>query len=176
MESKGVLMDVYEAIQKRYSARSYQGRSIEQELLERILDAGRLAPSANNRQDWKFIVAREPKQISALAGAADQPFLMSAPVILAVVSTDPTRKMSCDVEAGPVDCAIAIDHMTLAAASEGVGTCWIGHFDQEACCKLLSVPATAKIIQLLVMGYPADSPKSKSRKKLSEVVCYEKFE
>jgi nitroreductase len=169
-------MDVYEAIRKRYSVRKYGDRPISEELLERILDAGRLAPSASNRQDWKFIVVQGEQMLDALAKAADQPFIATAPVILAVVSTNPERLMYCGIPAGCVDCAIAIDHMTLAAAAEDLGTCWIGHFDQDACCELLDVPAGAKIIELLAMGYPAGSPKEKSRKKLSEVVCYEKYE
>jgi nitroreductase len=77
-----------------------------------------------------------------------------------------------------VDCAIAIDHMTLAAVAEGLGTCWIGHFDQDACRKVLGVPASAVIIELLPLGYPApgaEAPKTKPRKPMNQVVCYERF-
>jgi len=168
-------MDIYEAIEKRYSVRSYQDRQIEQDKLDRVLNAGRMAPSARNAQNWKFIVVRDRDLREAIAKAAEQPFLAEAPVILAVVSTDPERRMKCGVPSGPVDCAIAIDHMTLSAVAEGLGTCWIGHFDQDACCKLLDVPSTGEIIELLTMGYPVSKPKAKSRKPVSEVVCYEKF-
>ena len=168
-------MDLYEAMKNRYSVRSYQDREVEQEVLERVLNAGRIAPSATNAQDWKFVVARNPELLSALTEAADQPFLGTAPIVIAAVSTNPDRRMHCGVASGPVDCAIAIDHMTLAAVAEGLGTCWIGHFDQDACCQLLGVPPTAKIIELLALGYPADSPKQKSRKALDEVVAYDAF-
>ena len=168
-------MDLYEAIEKRYSVRSYQDRQVEQDKLDRILNAGRIAPSANNKQDWKFVVTRSGERREALSKAADQPFIAQAPVIIAAISTNPDRMMHCGVPAGPVDCAIAIDHMTLAAVAEGLGTCWLGHFDQDACCELLGVPAGAKIIELFTLGYPAGSPREKSRKAMEEVVCYESF-
>jgi len=168
-------MDVYEAIKKRCSVRTYEDRPVEDDKLQRILDAGRHAPSGNNRQEWKFVVVRDEKLRSGLAKAADQAFVGQAPVVIAVVGLNPERVMACDIPADPVDCAIAIDHMTLAAVAEGLGTCWIGHFDQDASRKLLGVPASAKIIELLPMGYPAVAPKPKKRKDLSEVVCYDKF-
>ena len=168
-------MDVYETISNRYSVRSYQDRPVEQEALERILNAGRLAPSATNKQARKFVVAREPELRKALAKAADQAFIAQAPVIIAAVSTDPERVMHCGIPSGPVDCAIALDHMTLSAVAEGLGTCWIGHFDQDACCELLGVPPTGKIVEMLALGYPADSLGAKSRKLLKEVVSYETF-
>ena len=97
-------------------------------------------------------------------------------MIVAVVGTTPDYKMHCDVPADPVDCAIAIDHMTLAAVAEGLGTCWIGHFDQGKCCKILSVPSSAKIIELMPLGYPADAGGgAKTRKSLDEMVCDDKF-
>lgn len=168
-------MDIYEAIEKRYSVRAYQDRPVADDKLERVLNAGRMAPSASNTQAWKFVVVRDAGMRSALAEAAGQPFVGQAPIVVAVVSLDPTRSMYCGVKAGPVDCAIAIDHMTLAATAEGLGTCWIGHFDQDACRKLLGVPASANIIELMVLGHPTDSPRPKKRKAAEEVICYEKF-
>lgn len=168
-------MDVYEAIRRRCSVRAYLDRAVEDDRLRRVLDAGRLAPSARNGQNWKFVAVRDGELRRAIADAAEQPFLRNAPVIIAVVSTEPDRLMKCGVPAGPVDCAIAIDHMTLAAVAEGLGTCWIGRFDQDACCELLDVPVGAQIIELLAMGYPAATVPEKSRKPLDEVVCYERF-
>ena len=168
-------MDVYEAIEQRYSVRSYESRRVEDDTLERILDAGRLAPSARNNQDWKFIVVRQSQLRSSLAEAAEQPFLASAPVILAVVDTGRGHVMSCGVPSGPVNCAIAIDHMTLAATAEGLGTCWIGHFDQDQCRRILGVPPEHVIIELLPIGYPASAAAKKVRKPVEEVVVHETF-
>jgi len=168
-------MDVYEAIQQRYSVRSYQDKPVEQDKLLRILDAARLAPSGSNRQEWKFVVVRDPELRKGLAEAAEQPFVGEAPVVIAVVGLNPGRVMKCGIPADPVDCAIAIEHMALAAVAEGLGTCWIGHFDQDQCSKLLGVPGSAKIVELLPLGYPAAPPKPKSRKPLEDIVCYDKF-
>jgi len=168
-------MDVYEAIERRFSVRAYEDRAVEEDKLQRILEAGRSAPSANNRQEWKFVVVRDAQLRVSLGEAAGQPFVGSAPIVIAVVATETSKVMFCGVPAAPVDCAIAIDHMTLAAVAEGLGTCWIGHFDQNACRKLLDVPESATIIELLPIGYPAAAAGSKSRKPLSQVVAYDKF-
>ena len=168
-------MELYEAIEKRRSVRKYQGQAIEDDKLRRVLDAGRQAPSANNLQDWKFVVVQDQATRAKLAQAAEQPWLAEVPAIIAAVGTN-DRAMLCDVPAAPVDCAIALDHMTLAAAAEGLGTCWIGHFHQDDCKEILDVPAEAKIIEMLTIGYPAGLSKTdKPRKSFDEVVCFEKF-
>ena len=167
-------MDLYEAIQKRYSVRAYEDRPVEEEKLKRILNAGRMAPSARNRQEWRFVVVRDPERRKAIAEAAEQPFLSQAGAILAAVSTDP-HTMSCGIPAGPVDCAIALDHMSLAAVAEGLGSCWIGHFDQDACRKILGVQAPMEIVELMPIGYPAAAPHEKKRKAFEEVVNHEQF-
>jgi nitroreductase len=168
-------MDVYEAIEKRFSVRSYEDRPVDADPLERILTAGRMAPSARNLQDMKIVVVRDAAIRSALAAAAEQPFIAQAPVVLAVVCLDPDRKMFCGVPNGPVDCAIVIDHMTLAATAEGLGTCWIGHFDQTKCREILHVPASAQIIELLPIGYPAVEAGEKKRRPLDELICQDRF-
>ena len=169
-------MDVYEAIAKRYSVRSYQDKPIEEDKLARVLDAGRSAPSARNRQEWRFVVARDAGVRSQLAKAAGQAFIGEAPIVIAMVGLTPDAVMRCKIPTDPVDCAIAIDHMTLAAVAEGLGTCWIGSFDQDACRKVLGVPDSARIIELLPMGYPAGPPKTdKPRKPAEEVICYDRF-
>ncbi|MFB3892188.1 MAG: nitroreductase family protein [Phycisphaerae bacterium] len=168
-------MDFFEVVQKRRSVRAYMDKPVEDDKLKGILEAARLAPSGSNRQMWKFIVVRNAATREALANAAGQAFLAKAPVIIATVSLEPNRVMHCGIPSGPVDCAIAIEHMALSAAALGLGACWIGHFDQDACRKILGVPESAKIIEMLTVGYPADAPKEKSRKPLGEIVSYEKF-
>ncbi len=168
-------MELYEAINRRYSVREYRNDDVEGEKLKRVLDAGRMAPSARNRQDWKFVVVRDPAVKTALVEAAEQPWMSAAPVIIAVVGTG-NNTMFCGVPSDPVDCAIALDHMTLAAAVEGLGTCWIGHFKQDECRNILGVPAEYTIIEMLTLGYPAgEVPPAKDRKALEEVVCYDRY-
>ena len=170
-------MELYEAMQNRHSVRTYQDKAVEDDKLRRVLDAGRNAPSARNRQEWKFIVVRDAKTRTALVAAAEQEWMKAAPVIIAVVGLAKDEMMYCGVPTDPVDCAIAIDHMTLAAVAEGLGTCWIGHFKQDACKKILGVPDSSRIIELMTLGCPAGPPKTeKPRKTFEEVVCFDRFE
>ena len=170
-------MNVYEAIKKRRSVRSYQDRPVEKEVLERILEAARMAPSAKNRQAYKLVVVTDKEIRKQLAIAAyNQHFVAEAPVVIVAVGLTPKEIMRCGIPADPVDVAIAIDHITLAAVEEGLGTCWIGAFEQEEVCKILNIPSQYKVIELLTLGYPADSgPRQKYRKPLEELVCYQKF-
>ena len=149
---------------------------MEADKLRRVLDAGILSPSASNRQERKFVVVRDAQRRLALAEAAEQPWIAQAPVLLAVVGTTPDAVMHCGVPTDPVDCAIAIDHMTLTAVAEGLGTCWLGHFDQQACRRILAVPPDATIIELLTLGYAQGDPGPKQRKSFDEVVCQETFQ
>ena len=96
-------------------------------------------------------------------------------MVIALVGLTPDVAMFCTVPTDPVDGAIVIDHMALAAVAEGLGTCWIGHFDQDQCRAILGVPETAKIVELLPMGYPDTSPSEKKRKSLDELVRYDRF-
>ena len=169
-------MNIYKAIKERRSIRSYQDKPVPEEVLIRILETARIAPSGNNRQPWKFVVVTDKETRKRLAEAANnQHFVGEAPVIIAAVGLHPEKVMSCGIPGDPVDVAIAIDHMTLAAVEEGLGTCWIGAFSQEKACEILRVPSSFKIIELLTLGYPADSLRAKVRKSLEEIVCREKF-
>lgn len=169
-------MDVQEAVRARYSVRLYEPREIEEDKLLAVLEAGRLAPSGNNRQPWRFVVVRDSltreKLVEACAG---QKFIARAPVVIAAVGLMPDRMMQCQVPGDPVDVAIAIDHMTLAATHLGLGTCWIGAFDQGAVRDVLGIPDTAKVIEVLTLGYPDGRPPTKNRKALEEIVCWERW-
>lgn len=168
-------MDVYETMQSRFSVRAYQDKPVDEDKLLRILEAGRTAPTARNRQEFKIIVVRDAGLRGQLAEAADQPFIGEAPIVMAVIGLTPGATMHCGIPTDPVDGAIVIDHMILAATAEGLGTCWIGHFDQDRCRSILGVPESAKIIELLPMGYAAGGKGGKSRKALDELVCYDRF-
>ena len=121
-------MDVMEAIEKRRSVRAYQNKLMPEEKLEKILEAARLAPSARNSQPHKFIIVKDPQLIKKIAKEATKySFIGEAPVIIVAVALNPDYVMSSGVPAHPVDIAIAIDHMTLIAVEEGLGTCWIGY-------------------------------------------------
>jgi nitroreductase len=168
-------MDLYEAIRTRKSVRSYEDQPIPDESLERVLEAARLAPSAKNLQEWRFVLARDPETRRRLAGAASgQSFVAEAPVVIACCAETNHRRMRCGLESYPIDVAIAIDHLTLAAAAEGLGTCWIGSFDPRRVREILGIPESVEVVELLPLGYPSDpTPEAKSRLPLAEIVHYD---
>ena len=170
-------MNIYEAIKKRRSVRDYRpDEPVSEESLKKILEAARLAPSAHNSQEYKFIVVEDRQKRKDLAKAAsDQRFIAQAPVIIVAVSLNPEHIMAGGVPAYAVDVAIAVDHMTLAAVEEGLGTCWVGAFDQGEVKRILGIPEQYKVVVLLPLGVPYDEPGVKSRKGLKELVCYENF-
>ena len=162
-------MNLYEVIKSRYSVRSYLNKPVEQEKLDRILDAARLAPSGSNRQPWKFVVVRDAETRKKLVPAcSNQEFVGQAPVVIAGVGLMPDRIMSCGVPGDPVDVAIALEHVALAATAEGLGTCWIGSFHQDQVRRVLDVPANAKVVEVMTLGYPADHPRPKARERIAE--------
>jgi len=170
------IMEITEAIRSRRSIRNYQDRLIEQEKLMRILEAGRLAPSARNLQDWKFIVVRDKEKRQKLSEAAmGQPYVAKAPVVIAACATHTEYIMPCGQYCYPIDLAIAVDHMSLAAMAEGLGTCWIGAFHEDKVKDILGIPETIRVAVMLILGYPAESPAARPRKKLEEIVAYDSW-
>ena len=170
-------MDVIECIKARRSVRSYEPREVEEGKLQQVLKAGRLAPSASNRQEWKFVVVRDPGLRQRLIAAArGQSFVGEAPVVIVACATSSDHIMPCGHPSHLVDLAIAIDHMTLAARELGLGTCWIGAFDQKAVRDVLGIPKSVAVIELLPMGYPTSWPSARPRKPLAEVVSYDSWE
>ncbi|KXB06514.1 hypothetical protein AKJ53_00150 [candidate division MSBL1 archaeon SCGC-AAA382F02] len=171
-------MDVEKAILKRRSVRSYKEKKIPQEKLEEIINFGKMAPSANNRQDWKFIlITDEKKKEEIYKDAKKQSFIKEASAIIAGITTNPEDKMTCGIPAGIVDLSIALDHISLKAAEEGLGTCWIGAFHQEKAKNTLEIPENHKIVALMTIGYPKHSlsEKEKQRKNLKEIISYNTF-
>jgi nitroreductase len=176
VDVKGVnKMHVMQAIEQRRSIRQYQDRPVEEATLAQVLEAARLAPSARNRQEWRFVVVKDAAQIQRVAEAAGQPFIGTAPVIIAGVALDPERVMRCGVPTYAVDLAIAMTNITLAATAHGLGTCWIGSFDQEEVKRVLRIPADCKVVELMPLGYPAESPEPRPRKPITEIVSYDYF-
>ena len=166
-------MDLMQAIRTRRSIRSFLDKSVEEEKLLAVLEAGRLAPSARNMQDWRFIVVRDAATRQRLAKVArDQQFVGQAPVVIAACGTS-DLVMTCGQPAYAIDVAIAVDHMTLAAASLDLGTCWIGAFYEDKVKEILGVPQEIRVVALLPLGYPAQDTGPRPRKTLDEVVAWE---
>jgi nitroreductase len=172
-------MDIYEAIRERTSIRSYRADAVEEDKIQRILDAARLAPSGKNGQPWTFIVVKNEETRRRLVPACkNQAFIAEAPVVIAACGHEELayQKMGGYWNSMPLDIGIALEHLMLAAASEGLGTCWIGAFIEEQVREILDVPDDVKIVALTPIGYPAVEKTHRPRKSLSEIVMHEKWE
>lgn len=169
-------MELMEAIRTRRSVRSYLDRDVEEDKLLRVMEAARLAPSASNRQNWRFVVVKDFSAKKKLSVAArGQSFVAEAPVVIATCGTDTNYVMTCGQAAYTVDVTIAVDHMTLAAAAEGLGTCWIGAFYEDQVKEILGIPQDVRVVALLPLGYPAKVPQPTPRKNAGEIVALERW-
>lgn len=165
-------MDVFEVIEARRSIRKYRPEPIPDDKMGMILDAARLAPSAANRQPWRFVLVQNADRKKVLARAAnDQTFLSDAAVIVVAVG-DPEVSARWHEK----DTMIAVEHIVLAATALGYGTCWIGAFDEDAVKRLLKIPPRMKIVALLPIGLPDEKPASRPRKENSEIFFREEWQ
>lgn len=169
-------MDVLEPIRNRYSVRKYVQEPVEEDKLLRVMEAARLAPSASNAQEWRFVLVTDPARREALCKAAQgQPFVREAPVVIVACAQTDQRVMSCGQYAYPINVAIALEHVALQATAEGLGTCWIGAFSEDEARKVIGAPDDVRIVQLMTLGVPAMGSRPKSRRELSEIVMYEQW-
>ena len=170
-------MDVFEAISKRKSIRNYKTTPVEEQKLEKILEAARIAPSAANRQEWKFIIVKNQKTREKLVNAANgQKFLGEAPVTIVGCSTESERMMPCGQFAYTVDLSIAVSFMILEATELGLGTCWLGAYDEEAVKKVLDIPNEIRVPAMFTLGYADENPGPRPRKDIDEIIALDKYE
>ncbi|MBI4301925.1 MAG: nitroreductase family protein [Chloroflexi bacterium] len=167
-------MKLLSLIKKRYSVRSYLPDPVEDKKLQYILEAASQAPTAANRQPFQFLVIHTAGQEEELGRIYGRPWFVEAPLVICVCGLRDQAwvrrdgKNYCDV-----DVAIAMDHLILAATELGLGTCWIGALDASAAREVLGLPPEVEPIAFTPLGYPADQPRPKKRKPLTELVRYE---
>ena len=168
-------MEFSELIQKRYSVRAYRSTPVEEEKLLEVLEAARLAPTAANRQSFQIIVLNTEGREEELNRIYKAKWFTQAPLIIGAVGVPAgnwTRKDGKNYN--DLDVGIVMDHLVLAAANAGLGTCWIGAFDPDAAREVLGLPDDIEPIVFTPLGYPADEPSTKRRKPLSDLVRYER--
>ena len=181
-------MDFLELVKKRQSVRSYLEKPVEQDKIERCLEAARLAPSACNAQPWKFVVVNEPMLKNAVAREtfgkiiSFNHFSMQAPVLVLIVCEKPniTARIGAAIknkEFSLIDIGVAAEHFCLAAAEEGLGTCMLGWFDERGVKELLGIHKHKRIVLIITVGY-ADSSEiqPKKRKELDDIRSYNSYE
>jgi nitroreductase len=170
-------MDLSDIMKERRSVRSYEPDPIPEELLSKVLEAGRIAPSASNYQPWHFVIVKDPEKKKVLSEGKYAHFLAQTPIVI-VGCGDTVRAPKWHM----VDVTIALQQMVLAATNEGLGTCWIGSFDEDSVKKCLGVPDGWKVVAMLALGYPKKrldvetAPiRSKNRKPLEEITSWDEF-
>jgi nitroreductase len=170
-------MDVFKAIKNRRSIRKYRARPVELEKLDRILEATRLSPSACNIQPWDIIVVKSEETRNRMAEAYRREWFLKAPVIIALCAT-PTKawRRNDGEEFWKIDGAIAMQTLIIAATAEGLGTCWIGDFDEKKAKEILGVPEETRIVALTPLGY-SDKKKGPvtDRKPLEQIVHFDRW-
>jgi len=173
-------MQIPEMIRERRSIRAFSKRDISEDDGELLVEAACWAPSAGNRQTWEFVIVRDGANKQRLAEAAyGQYFIAEAPVVF-VVCADPSRSASRYGRRGSElyclqDTAAAVQNLLLTAKANGLGSCWIGAFDEGRAAEAIGAPKGVRPIAIVPVGYPAESPPPRPRRRLSEVIHKERF-
>lgn len=171
-------MDIFQVIRDRRSIRKYKETPVERAKIEQILDAARLAPSWKNSQCWRFLVLMEADKKARLLGAFpdDNPgkkAIAMAPVVILACADPAESEVENGIDYFVADTAIAFEHLCLAAHAMGLGTCWMGWYDENRIKQALSIPPEIRIVGLTPLGYPDQEPKARPRKGLSEIVSFD---
>jgi nitroreductase len=165
-------MTVLEAIRERRSVRSYIDKPVEPEKIDQLMEAARLAPSAGNRQEWRFVVVNDPDTRRRLSLAANQGFVAEAGCVIAACADTDNYRMRCGQLSYPIDVAISIDHITLRAVELGLGTCWIGAFSEKEVKSILQIPDEITVVELLTVGYGAGGAASRKKRLSREKIFF----
>ena len=169
-------MDFEKLVLARYSCRAYKPDPVGEETLEKVLEAARLAPTATNKQAFRIVVVRTKGREEALRRVYPHAWFAQAPWVIGVCAMPAQNWIRKDGRNySDVDAAIVMDHLILAAADLGLGTCWIANFDAAAAREVLGLPAEADPVVFTPLGWPADAPKPKTRKPLSDLVRYDRW-
>ncbi len=173
-------MDFHDVVRTRRSVRSYRSDDIPEEVLSRVLEAVRIAPSGSNRQPWRFIIVKDEEVKQRLVPACNgQSWIADAPVVIVACGQDIhyNRGGYMGEMSVLVDVSIAFTHLILAARAEGLGTCWIGAFNNSEVKKILGVPEDFNVVAVTPLGYPEGQPFKEpgSRKSLREITSTDKF-
>jgi nitroreductase len=173
-------MEFHKVIRTRRSVRAYKNDSIPDETLKTVLEAARIAPSGSNRQPWKFIIVKDDELKNRLAEACgNQRFIGEAPVVVVACGYKiPYNRGGYMGEMGMVmDVSIAFTQLILAAWAEGLGTCWIGLFDNDEIKKMLNIPPEVNVVAVTPLGYPESEVQvdKYNRKPLTEITSHNRF-
>ncbi len=167
-------MELLSFIKNRSSTRTYKDEPVDQEALIRVLEAGRLAPSAKNRQPWRCIVIRDTDTRQRIKNAAfGQDHVGSAPVIVVACTTNVDYRMPNGQLSYPIDISFAVSSMMIQAEAEGLGTCVVTTFDEREIKELLTIPYLMKVVMLLLVGHPAEKRLPAEKKTFDQLISFD---
>ena len=170
-------MNFQELLKNRYSVRDYKPDPVDPEILNQVLAAAQFAPTAANRQPFKLIVIQSTGKKDEIQKMYDWDWFSSAPIVICACGIPDQAWVRADGKSYlDVDIAIVMDHISLAAADLGLGTCWVASFDAEATRQILKIPEHIEPIIFMSLGYPADNLNEKERKPLEQLVSYNTWE
>jgi nitroreductase len=178
-------MEFMDVIRRRKSTRSYNDADVEEDKLHQLIEAARLAPSWANKQCWKYIIVNDEEKIRKLAAGIINSWMKNVKMVI-VACADPKKSGTKNgMEYYLVDVGISMEHLVLAATNLGLGTCWIGGFDEKRVKELLNIPETIKVVAMTPVGYPSDDGvrnkiarkiiRANSRKPLEKMIQYNKW-
>jgi nitroreductase len=172
-------MKISEAIKRRRSIRTFKQKDVSDKMVEMLIDSARHAPSAGNIQPWEFVIVRKQDRKRELANAAHQAFVKDAPVVIVVCANEKRSSIGYGIRGKTLFCiqdtAAAIQNILLTACSIGLGTCWVGAFDEDETKKALQAPRGIRPIAMITVGYPENVPLLRERRPLNQIIHREKF-
>lgn len=171
-------MKFIELANQRYSVRNFEPKPVEREKLLYVLDAARIAPSAANFQPWQFLVITDPEILISIHTTYPRTWITTAPAIIVAMGNHNKgwHRISDGKDFTDIDVAIAVDHLTLAAAEQGLGTCWVCNFDTQKCCDIIGAPEYMEVIALIPIGYPVSESRSeKQREPINNIVHWNRL-
>ena len=164
-------MQFLDLVKQRYSCRSYQEKSVEQEKIDYLMECVRFAPSAVNKQPWQFRIVTDEAGIAKVRECYPRRWFLTAPMyIVCSILHDEEWVRADGKHHGDIDIAIAVEHLCLAATEQGLATCWVCHFDAALCKQLFALPDNEEPAVLIPLGYAADEPKLKERKPIEQIL------
>ncbi len=175
-------MDIYQALQERRSVRKYKTDPVSDQRIKAVLEAARIAPSWKNKQCWSFIIVRDPERKKQLAASlpesnpAYKSISQTAPVVIVLCADTRASGDQDGKDYYMLDAGLAMQQLMLAAIAEGLGTCWVGLFDEAAARSVCAVPPEYRVVAMTPLGVPETVPSPRPRKELQEFVYAEKWE
>ena len=164
-------MNFLELVKNRYSCRGYKSLDVDKEKLDYILECVRFAPSAVNKQPWRFHIVSNEEEKAKLQQCYNRDWIKTAPMyIIASILHDEKCVRFDGKRHGNIDIAIAVEHLCLAATEQGMATCWVCNFDAAMCKELFALPENEEPAVIIPLGYAADELKPKNRKAIGEIV------